>query len=334
MFGNSICIEKLGTDNNEVWRVQMRCYLVHSKLCHTVKFAPDTVPRKADVDHACALILLHVDVMHFATIQHLTSATDVWDTLERTSRGGVYARKLRLRRELHHSIMGGSESVQVYVARIRRICADLLAVGVTVKDDETVPALLAGLPAAFDMVVTVIESSEEELTVAAVVTKLLNTEARVAGEDTAEVLMAAPPKFAQRKETRTCHDCQKPGHLQRDCRARMRAEQEGSQAKALMAGLGAFSPTAWLVDSGASHHVCSDRAVFDDLLESKVKSVVTANHGVARVVGQGTLRLHLTVGMHVDLCSAGVGMHVLRHGVPMLLGDPQGSPIIKVTTSC
>jgi hypothetical protein len=40
------------------------------------------------------------------------------------------------------------------------------------------------------------------------------------------------------------------------------------------------------------------------------------------------------VGMHVDLCSAGVGMHVLRHGVPMLLGDPQGSPIIKVTTSC
>jgi hypothetical protein len=40
------------------------------------------------------------------------------------------------------------------------------------------------------------------------------------------------------------------------------------------------------------------------------------------------------VGMHVDLCFAGVGMHVLRHGVPMLLGDPQGSPIIKGTTSC
>jgi hypothetical protein len=38
--------------------------------------------------------------------------------------------------------------------------------------------------------------------------------------------------------------------------------------------------------------------------------------------------------MHVDLCSAGVDMHVPRHGVPMLLGDPQGSPIIKVTTSC
>jgi hypothetical protein len=24
--------------------------------------------------------------------------------------------------------------------------------------------------------------------------------------------------------------------------------------------------------------------------------------------------------MHVDMCSAGVCMHVLRHGVPMLLG--------------
>jgi hypothetical protein len=26
-----------------------------------------------------------------------------------------------------------------------------------------------------------------------------------------------------------------------------------------------------------------------------------------------------SVGMHVDLCSAGVCMHVLRHGVPVLL---------------
>jgi hypothetical protein len=69
---------------------------------------------------------------------------------------------------------------------VRRICADLLAVRVSVSDDEVVPALLAGLPTAYGMVVTVIESSEEELTVAAVVTKLLNTEARIAREETAE----------------------------------------------------------------------------------------------------------------------------------------------------
>jgi hypothetical protein len=84
----------------------------------------------------------------------------------------------------------------VYVARIRCTCADLLAVGLSVTDDEAVPALLAGLPAAYGMVVTVIESSEEELTFQAVVTKLLNTEARVVREETAEAHVAAPPRSA------------------------------------------------------------------------------------------------------------------------------------------
>jgi hypothetical protein len=49
------------------------------------------------------------------------------------------------------------------------------------------------------MVVTVNENSEEELTFQAVVTKLLNTEARVVREETAEALVAAPPRSAQRK---------------------------------------------------------------------------------------------------------------------------------------
>jgi hypothetical protein len=167
----------------------MRCFLIHNKLWHAVSFEPTAKPSEADTeaDHACALILLHVDVMHFATIQHVTNAAYVWDALAKSSRGGVYARRLRLRRELHHSVMSGGESVQVNVARIRRICANLLAVGVTLTDDEAVPELLAGLPATYGMVVTVIEGSEEELiTLQAVVTKLLNTEARVVREETAE----------------------------------------------------------------------------------------------------------------------------------------------------
>jgi hypothetical protein len=226
-------------------------------------------------------------------IQHMEDASDVWTALERMSKGGRYARKLRLRRELQMITKSSAEGIQGFVARLRRICVDLMAVGVSVSDDESIPALLAGLPTAYSMVVTVIESTEGEPTLEDVVTKLLKTEARVAREETAAAHMAAPPR--PRKETRTCHSCRKPGHLQRDCYARIKAEQEGSQAKALMAGLSASSSTAWLLDSGASHHVCSNRAMLGDLRESRVKPVIRANHGVAQVVGQGTLRLRAPV---------------------------------------
>jgi hypothetical protein len=62
-----------------------------------------------------------------------------------------------------------------------------------------------------------------------------------------------------------------------------------------MAGLGVSSSTTWLVDSGASHHVCSDRAMSNSLRESSVKSVLTANHGVTSVKGQGDVQLRVRV---------------------------------------
>jgi hypothetical protein len=68
MSGNSFRVEKLSTSNYEVWRVQMRCFLVHNKLWHTVRHT-DARPSAADAEHACALILLHVEEMHFATQQ-------------------------------------------------------------------------------------------------------------------------------------------------------------------------------------------------------------------------------------------------------------------------
>jgi hypothetical protein len=116
-------------------------------------------------------------------------------------------------------------------------CVDLMAAGVRVSDDEFTPALLDGLPTAYSMVVTSIESSEDELTLDELVTKLLNTEACVAREEEAEAHLVAPSSWQPRTETQTRHFCGRPSHLQRDRRARIRAEQEASQAKALMAAL-------------------------------------------------------------------------------------------------
>jgi hypothetical protein len=127
MSGSNVRIEKLGADNYEVWRTEMRCYILHNKTWHAVQFAQDAVPSKADAEHACTLILLHVERMHYATIQRMNNARDVWEALERTSRRGKYARKLRLRLELHKVVKSSSEGIQSYVARPRRICVHLMA---------------------------------------------------------------------------------------------------------------------------------------------------------------------------------------------------------------
>lgn len=112
-----------------------------------------------------------------------------------------------------------------------------MAAGVRVSDDEFTPALLDGVPTAYSMVLTLIESSEDELTFDEVVAKLLNTEASVAWEEEAEAPLVAPSSCSCRKRLGPAMSEAGPGHLQRDRRARIRAEQQGSQAKALMAAL-------------------------------------------------------------------------------------------------
>jgi hypothetical protein len=143
-------------------------------------------------------------------------------------------------------------------------------------------------------VITFIERSEEEFPLDEVVTKLLNTEARVVRKETAEAHVAAPPRVHGRQpEIQTCYHCGKRGHISRNCHARARAAPQGSQAKALKSGLAAPSSTAWLVNLGASHHVCSDRNMLTNMRKSNVKSMITANHGAVVVKGQGDVRLRL-----------------------------------------
>jgi hypothetical protein len=181
-----------------------------------------------------------------------------------------------------------------------------MAVDNNISDDEWIPAPHAGLPAAYGAVVTVIESSEDELTLDAVVTKLLNTEARVAIEEQADAHMVTPPSMQPQQETQTCYHCGKQGHLHHKCHARNSAERPGSQAKALMAGQGVPSPSSssvWLVDSGASHHLCADRLMMCDFRESHVTLVTTANYGAGPMKGLGGVQLtvHGTIGRLRDV---------------------------------
>jgi transposase InsO family protein len=104
-----------------------------------------------------------------------------------------------------------------------------------------------------------------------------------------------------------------------------------------MAGLGVSSSTAWLADSGASHHVCSDRAMFSNLHESRVKSVLTAKHGVAFVKGQGDVQLRVCLHGSSEVVAVCDVLYVPDFVANLLsvgkLAD-QGMPVAFVRDQC
>lgn len=127
---------------------------------------------------ALALIGLYVKEHHLPTLERCKTAREAWQQLESVYQAKSNARKLQLRKELTQLKKGGDEPLTKYVARAKDIQAQLLAAGHTVADQDLIFSVMAGLPSAYDTIVTVLESGDGELALDHIVPKLLQVEQR------------------------------------------------------------------------------------------------------------------------------------------------------------
>src|SRR6476469_831845 len=170
-------IEPLGVDNYATWSIKMKMKLIQKGLWHAITDATaGNLPASADSMKALSLIALSVQDHHLQAINACTTAKQAWDVLESTYKGKSLARVLQLRRELVGLKKGVSEPLTVYVARAETLAADLATAGHTVSQTEVAYALLAGLPAAYDTAVTVMQMSGQELTLSSLLPRLLPIE--------------------------------------------------------------------------------------------------------------------------------------------------------------
>ena len=114
-------------------------------------------------------------------------------------------------------------------------------------------------------------------------------------------------KDHSRRKLFTCHFCKKPGHYKRDCRKFAQAqtgaekkdkhhskkrEQSFSQDDMLIThALVAKSTNDWIVDSGATCHMCNDRTAFSKMEELVSSNKVTFGDESSLKVIEGTVNM-------------------------------------------
>ena len=138
----------------------------------------------------------------------------------------------------------------------------------------------------------------------------------------------------QRRETRICNYCKKPGHIIADCRA-LKAKKEresaggsspappssqskssvdtdinippfsrkgGSSNTARVASFAAWNPRSWILDTGASHHMCNDQHLICDYIafDSPIE-ITTAGPVPIFAKGSGAVTLNLPSGFTLVL---------------------------------
>ncbi len=254
-------------------------------------------------DKALAVIVLSVNPSLLYLIGDPTDPCVVWKKLADQFEKKTWATKLDLRRRLHALRLRDGEPVQEHIKSLTEIFDSLCIAGDAVdavSDEDRVVHLLASLPDSFSVLVTALEANENVPKMEVVTERLLHEDRKMRQKSDAEETTqteTAMPSRVPRRQSQKCYHCGMSGHIKRFCRqlkteqeqefqekqkqkkshrAATSREQEGSDSESsgfvathALSVSNSRERDTWIVDSGATCHMCHDRKQFSTFNESE-----------------------------------------------------------------
>ena len=313
--------------NYPTWKLQCRMVLMKAGLWSIVNGTenapgtdadPDVIAKyTARRDSALAHIVLSVDPTLLYLLGDPEDPVIVWKKLSDQFQKKSWANKLQLRRRLYSLRLRDGESVQEHIRKLTELFEELAVIGDPMKEEDQVVHLLASLPDSFNVLVTALESNADVPKMEVVTERLLHEERKQQDKRSSSPSKAL--SVSRQKKGPRCFHCGKPGHFRRDCR-QLKAENEksklhkGNKSGKNQASIGQHSRCEsdvlvveqalqagaaenWIVDSGATCHMCHDKKLFSELQLLEKPTEVTLGDGhTLKGIGHGTVTV--TMNQH------------------------------------
>ena len=308
----------LNGKNFPKWKVQCRIALVKDSLWDIVR-GTETLADGATADarkklvarrdRALAIIVLAVDPSLLYLLGEPENQGAVWTKLEEQFQRKTWANKLHLKRKLYALKLREGGSVNEHVKVMTEIFEALAVIGDAVSEEDRVVHLLASLPELFNVLVTALEAQW-----AVVTERLLHEQTKMSektptyshGEEGRKALFAKQKSVQKRQFT--CHFCHKPGHFKKDCRKFLASQKFKQDAKTVETlekhqesdgevfvtsqALITVSKGSWIIDSGATCHMCNDESQFIELKQlEKIQEVTLGDGRSLDGTAEGTVKL-------------------------------------------
>ncbi|KAF2345039.1 Zinc finger CCHC-type [Trinorchestia longiramus] len=305
------CMKPLNERNYPTWKIHMRMCLVKDKLwdivqgTETISSTEDEAARRkfeSRRDLALATIVLGVDQSQLCLLGDPTDPVEVWRKLQNTFQKKSWANKFRLKKKLFNMKLENGQNLQDHLKVFAELFEELAIIGDAMEEEERVIILLSSLPDRFSTLVTALEAHEKIPAWEVVTERLLKEERRQRGgpgtSDSSEKLLVS---FKRNKKLIKCFECGKEGHIKRQCRVyegKLKKENRTFQAnKAVDArssstgetimftsdfAIGNVDCDSWMVDSGATQHMCNKQSEFSSY--SDLSSPVRVEIGDGRAL--------------------------------------------------
>lgn len=291
---SKLSVVPLKGSNYPTWKIQVKMALIKDGLWGIVD-GTEAPPSSGDgsndeaavakfkgrKDKALATIVLSVDPGLLYLLGDPTEPNEVWRCLQDQFQKRTWANKLQLRRRLHSTHLKEGGKVQEHIKALTEIFHELAVVGSPVEEEDRVVHLLASLPQSFNVLVTALEANPEVPPWETVTERLLNEERKRVGVDLPKDDEKGLASMIQKKPV-ACFKCGREGHIKKNCRVKSQGKPRSSDQRFRRTnpkveegdfGLPAHVSTntwvnrseQWIVDSGATCHMCNNVDSFESL---------------------------------------------------------------------
>lgn len=311
----------LNQDNFSEWKAGMESALKEKKMWRQVcdvRGAADDDDNQA----ASGFITRRIEYQQRAHVPDGVNAHGVWKALCAAHEKQGPQAEVRYLLMMKHAHYVDGTKMEDHLSKMREIFARLHAIGSSQLSEQSQASwILTTLPPSWDTVSTVLASSPAPLAVASVSHALLEEQLRRANaaqsaqrtESAAALLVSASNSTQSKVPRKKCTWCLNLNHTEDECRGKASGKPRrlpySNAAGNAGAGAHAVGPTSnfvftasqapvsvdgWVIDSGASDHYCSHRAMFTSL--SPADNTISVGDGrTLSVTGTGPVRLSTLV---------------------------------------
>lgn len=279
-------------------------------------------------DRALATIVLAVEPKLLYLIGDPNDPKVVWEKLQDIFQKKSWANKFRLKRKLYNMKLKPGDDLQVHLKTFVEIFEELAVVGDPIQDEDRVINLLASLSDDYSTLVTALEAMEKVPSWESVTERLLHVEEKLKCDRSSIVKSVQESEdrslLVKQKKDVKCFECNKTGHIKKNCyifieKCRKRKEKnyksqnqkvkQGLVTKgqdsdeevtlfvnALSAGDTCTGNDSWVLDSGATQHMCNDKFLFSNYVNLSTSVKVEVGDGrTLTAVGEGSVSLNVNL---------------------------------------